>query len=182
MKLAALRESVSAAADAGDVGEVLGLLDQSIRDTRHLTFELSPPILYDLGLEAALEWLVEQYREDHGILCEFEDDGLPKPLDEDVRVHLFRAVQELLVNVAKHARPHSAKVATRRDGGSVRVEVKDDGVGFETSEARSLGEGSGGFGLFSVRERLGHMGGRFEIESEPGKGTRVTLVAPLKPE
>jgi signal transduction histidine kinase len=143
-----------------------------------LTFELSPPILYELGLEVALEWLAEQIQEKHGILANFEDDKEPKPLVNDVRVLLFQAVRELLINIVKHAQAHKVKISVRRENNNIKIIIEDDGVGFSTSEGRELGKTTG-FGLFSIRERLKIYGGHLEVHSEPGKGTRVTLVAPL---
>jgi len=127
-----------------------------------------------------VEWLTEQTQHRRGILSYFEDDGQPKPLDDDIRVLLFQAVRELLVNVAKYAQAQSVKVTTRRDGGDIRIIVEDDGVGFAPPSIGYQWSGMKGFGLFSIRERLDHIGGHLEIKSELGHGTQVTLVAPLK--
>ena len=162
------------------LGEVRDLVDQSIRDTRTLTFEISPPVLYEIGLEAAVDWLVQQIRERYGIQAGFVSEGAPRPFDEDVRVLLFRAVQELLINVAKHARAEHATVTLRNVAGGVEITVEDDGRGFEPGKLKRPARGGGGFGLFSIRERLEHLGGRVSMESRPGHGTRVVLTAPLK--
>ncbi len=108
-----------------------------------------------------------------------EDDDQPKPLDNEARVLLFRAVRELLFNVLKHAQANCAKVCMRRDGEHLRVIVEDNGVGFAPDK---LGAASGkieGFGLFSIRERLNYFGGHMEIESIPGEVTRVILTVPV---
>jgi signal transduction histidine kinase len=89
-------------------------------------------------------------------------------------------VRELLVNVAKHAQARSAKVSITRDGAHIEVDVEDDGVGFDTAELAPSVDENGRFGLFSIRVRLDPLGGHIEVESEPGHGTRVTLMAPLK--
>lgn len=179
IKLESLAESVSSAEFAGSLDEIKGLIAEIIKSTRSLTFELSPPVLYELGLEAAVEWLVRQAREQRGLTAEFKDDRRAKPVDNDVRVLLFQAVRELLVNVAKHAHANKVKVSTRRVGDEIRVSVADDGVGFDTSRGSSQSYTSGGFGLFSIHERLGHIGGYLKVESTPGRGTRVSLVAPI---
>jgi signal transduction histidine kinase len=129
-----------------------------------------------------VEWLTEQAQDRYGIPSEFKDDKQPKPLDDDVRVLLFQAVRELLVNVVKHAQAQSVKVATRRDDGGIQIIVEDDGVGFDAFPIGSQWSRTGGFGLFSIRERLDYLGGQLKVKSEPGHGTRVTLVAPLKRE
>jgi CheY-like chemotaxis protein len=118
----------------------------------------------------------------HSLAIEVIDDGSPKPLGEDYRVLLFRAVQELLHNTVKHAKATRVKVSLRRDGTQVRIEVEDDGVGFLVSP-HGRGDGMrGGFGLFSIQERLRHLGGSFEVFSEPGRGVRAVLVVPLRVE
>jgi len=165
------------------LAEVCDSLDQTIENTRLLTFDLSSPILYELGFEAAVaEWLVEQIQQKYGIATEFEDDGQHKPLDEDIRVLLFRDVRELLINVVKHAHAHKVKVTVRKVGSNIYVSVADDGVGFDIAEVSSIATKTGGFGLFSIRERLERLGGHLEVESKRGHGTKVTITAPLKDE
>jgi len=163
---------------AGELEKTGSLLEQAIRDTHSLTFKISSPILYELGLEAALEWLTEQVQKDHGISARFVADGQPQPLDDDVRVLLFQAVNELLVNVVKHAQAHNVEVSMRREGGNLKVEVGDDGVGFSMPQ-KDYRQGRCGFGLFSIRERLRPVGGLLEVQSAPGAGTHVSLIVPL---
>jgi signal transduction histidine kinase len=172
--------TASEAENASLIPQLRALIDQAITDTRSLTFELSPPVLYELGLVAALEWLARKIQQEHGIQTRFHDDGQPKPLDENFRIVLFQAVRELLVNVAKHARPSHAQVLLRRDADAIRIVIEDDGVGFDVTQVRSAGEAPKSFGLFNIRERIEYLGGRVKISSEPGRGTRVTLIAPLK--
>jgi signal transduction histidine kinase len=101
-------------------------------------------------------------------------------MDVDISSLLFRNVQELLINVIKHSQANKVKVYSRRVNNQIQVSVEDDGVGFDVLELDSKPSRTGGFGLFSIRERLEHIGGRFEIESRPGHGTKVKLTAPLK--
>lgn len=180
IKLGMLRESRPFTNLSGPLDEIRALIDQAIQNGRSLTFELSPPILHELGFEASVHWLSEQMEEKHGIPAHLEDDLEPKPLDDDIRVVLFTAVRELLANVAKHAQAHRVSVSLRRDGDKIRINVEDDGVGFDTLEIGSHMARTSGFGLFSIRERLSHLGGHIGINSRQGKGTRVNLVAPLK--
>ena len=177
MRLGELGRSELSADRAELLGNMETLVDQMISDTRSLMFDMSPPVLYELGLEAGLEWLCEQVQAEHGITCVFEDDGQPKPLGDDARGLLFWDVRELLANVVKHARATMATVSIRRDGDEVRVTVEDDGKGFDP---RRVEKRARGFGLFSIRERLTEFGGRMELHSAPSKGTRVTLVFPLE--
>jgi signal transduction histidine kinase len=162
-----------------ELEKIGSLLEQAIRDTRSLTFRISSPILYELGLEAALEWLCEQVQKEHGLSVRFVADGRHNSLREDVRVLLFQAVNELLVNVVKHAQAHNLEVSVRREGANLRVEVGDDGVGFQVPQTDARRPEHGGFGLFSIRERLRPVGGRLEVQSAPGAGTHVSLAVPL---
>lgn len=175
IKHAATPEDSGPALDA-----VYRLIDQTIADTQTLTFELSPPILYDLGLEAALDWLAEQTYNQHGIVVDFTDDMRPKPIEESLRILLFQATRELMFNIVKHARATRAGIAISREDDLVRIVIEDNGVGFEASE-KDRRIKKGGFGLFSIRERLMHQGGRLEIASGPGTGSRVTLISPMTP-
>ena len=180
IKLSALGNVASAGDIAGDLKEIRDLIAQVIEQTRSLVFELSPPVLYEFGIEAALEYLVERMQKLHDIRFEFVDDRQPKPLSEDLSVLPFRAVQELLVNVVKHARARNARTFIETKDEKIRITVEDDGVGFDISEIDSHIGRAGKFGLFSIRERLNHLGGHFDIASKPGHGTQVSLAAPLQ--
>ncbi|NQT72934.1 MAG: sensor histidine kinase [Chloroflexi bacterium] len=161
---------------SGQFDYIKSSLDSAIQTTRSLTGQLSPPILYELGLEPAVESLCEQLQEQYPLTIEFSDDGEHKPLSEDMRGLLYRGVRGLLLNVVKHANASLAMVSIFQERHTICISVEDNGVGFLTDQ---IGETVKSFGLFSVRERLVHLGGNFDITSEPGKGTRVILTAPL---
>ena len=165
---------------AEPVHELRLLIEEAIRGTRSLVLDLSPPILHELGFEPAVQWLAEKTQAEHGIAVSFEHDGQAKPLSEDMGLGLFRAVRELLINVVKHARAKQVKVSAQRDGPNIRIQVQDDGVGFDWAEFRSRKDLKSGFGLFSVRERIEYFGGSFQLDSELGRGTRVTLLVPIE--
>ena len=176
MKLEALQKETVTTSHSDSLEEIVQLLDQLIRDTRSLTFDLSPPVLYILGLEAALEWLTEQYQEKYGMTITFRKRGADKEnLDKDRAFVLFRCVQELLVNVTKHAQARHVVVWMKKSGRSIAVGVEDDGVGFDVREIKTRADWTQGFGLFSIGERLNYLGGQFKITSAPGKGTRVRM-------
>lgn len=183
IELDALLHSVSPKDYSQALKEVSGSLGKAINDMRSLTFDLSFPILYELGFEAAVAaWLVDRVEDRYGIKTEFEEDGQPKPLDKDVRILLFRDVRELLINTIKHSHAKKVKVSIHKVGGEINVIIEDDGIGFDTKKAATTAVRKGGFGLFSIRERLEQLGGYLEIKSAPGCGTKATLVAPLKQE
>jgi CheY-like chemotaxis protein len=167
---------------AEEVRRVTEFIQHAIHQTRSLMSDLSPFFLCEAGLEEALRALAWKLGELHSLAIEVADDGNPKPLGQDYRVVLFRAVQELLHNVVKHANATRVRVSLQREGEQARIEVEDDGVGFLMSE-RGRGDGMReGFGLFSIEERLRHLGGSFEVVSQPGRGVRAVLVAPLQAE
>ena len=175
IKLDGLRHSVSPEDPVKVMEEVCGSLGQA------MTFDLSSPILHELGFEAAVEVLLaEQIEQKHGIATEFENDGKAKPLDDDIQAILFRNVRELIFNIVKHANANKVKVSVRKIGSQISVSVEDDGVGFDSAKVASISVREGGFGLFSIRERLEQLGGNLEIKSEPGHGCKVVMTAPLK--
>ncbi len=161
------------------IGQLEEILTESIDATRSLTFELSPPVLYDRGLAQALEWLGDWMQAKHGLAVTVRADKHADPESQDIRVLLFQATRELLFNIVKHAQVSKAEVCLCRTNGEIRILVSDQGVGFDA--ARLAGEASGtGFGLFSIRERLDLVCGKMEVESSPGGGTRFTLTVPAK--
>jgi signal transduction histidine kinase len=140
------------------VEEVVHLIEEALAQTRSLTFDLSPPILYDLGLEPALRWLAEQIEKRYGLHVELQGDKEPK-LDPEVSAIVFRSVRELLTNVSKHAGVHAAKVTLGLNDGRLSVAVEDAGVCFEAARSESARSGAG-FGLFSIREQIERLGAR----------------------
>ena len=180
MKLGSARALTRSRHLAGTIDEMVELADETIQNTRSLISELGSPILYELGFVPAVEWLTQQVQRQCGIVLDFVDDGQRKPVSEEVGVLLFQAVRELLVNIVKHAQASRARVSISRRGYQLRVDVEDDGVGFNSAEICPTLHSTGRFGLFSIQERLNPLGGHMEVESESGRGTRVNLKAPLK--
>lgn len=180
IQLGALRAATFDAATLKAVDAVRDLITQTIQDTRSLTFELSPPVLYELGLVAALESLAETLRKQSGIRIRVQPNtGDDSRLDSNTRELLFRTLRELMLNVVKHARASQATVSLRLFQDHLQATVSDDGVGFSPDDNHAGEHGSQGFGLFSIQEQLNHHGGRATIASAPGGGTRVTIDLPL---
>ena len=161
-------------------GEIKKYLDQSIQDIRSLTFQLSPPLLYEVGFEAAVEWLGEELEGKYGFQVEFQDDGRKKLLAEEASVALYQMVRELLLNVAKHANAKRVRISVSKVSGKIKVIVADDGLGFDSLKGMRRKNKKNGFGLFNIRQRIEYLGGELLIESEIGQGTRATLLLPLK--
>ncbi len=178
IKLGALRESASNG-QVGPLDEIRQLIEQTIRYTRSVGFELSPPILYDLGFEAAVEWLAEQVQEQHGVHIKVAADRNPKPLNDEIRILLFQLLRELLTNMVKRAKPNNVAILISRNGSSLGVEIENDGLEVDLG-TETLAPSPNGLGLFSIRERLRYLGGRLQVESDPGHGTKMSLWVPLK--
>lgn len=179
IKLGEVQQTLASKKTVMAVKEIRQYIEQTIQDTRSLTFELSPPVLYELGLEAALAWLGKEIQKKHGLRIVLKEEGQPMQLNNSCRVIAFQAVRELLFNIIKHAQAKNSMVSIRRDDSAVHIEIEDDGIGFDTSKLDNIASGFSGFGLFNIRERLLSLGGSLEINSELGRGTRVSLALPL---
>ncbi len=161
------------------LAKVRDLLNTAIHRVRTLTFEVSPPLLYQVGLEPAIEWLGERFHEEHGLFFRFHLPHKLSPLSEELRVTLFQIVRELLMNVAKHAQATSVVISLDEDTEGLHVKVTDDGVGFEAAEGHKTNFGADGFGIFNARRRIEHLGGSMTVNSRPGNGTTVSINLPL---
>jgi signal transduction histidine kinase len=173
MKLAALRSSVSAELH-DPLARIEHLVEQADRALRSITFQLSPPSLHDLGLVPALEWLAEDIGDRNHVEVTVADEGTPSVEDQRMRVVLFRAVRELLVNAAAHSGARTIRVTLRFDETVLHIVVQDDGSGFDATRIDS-----DGYGLFGVREQMRHVGGDLRVDSTLDRGTTVELTAPL---
>lgn len=159
---------------------ISNLVAQMIDSARSLTFEISPPVLYELGFDAAVEWLLRQSRDRDGLITDFKSDGQSKKLEENLKVFLFQAVRELLINVTKHAKASHVDVSIKGAKSELCVNITDDGKGFDVEKKSSQAQNiSAGFGLFSIRERIRLLNGSLVIQSKPGYGTKVMLKVPL---
>jgi PAS domain S-box-containing protein len=179
MRLDMLDGNPSAGEAAGSLRDAKELLVSSLRDTRALMMDIGNPLLFEMGLKAACESLADRLMERHPvrIVCDIRV-GLEE-LDPDVSVILYRLTQELLNNIVKHSRASRARVRIELEDDWIRAEVGDNGIGFDP---QMIGAPSteGGFGLFSIRERLLSMQGELRIDSRPGNGTTVTALLPAK--
>jgi signal transduction histidine kinase len=176
MKMTSAHERTSGEA-RNAIQQALDLVAQTIADTRTLMFDLSPPVLYDLGLREALSWLAEEVEGRHGVHVEIIEYGTLPQLDETTAVTLFRSVRELLMNVVKHSDVRQVQVTLRTEPERYEIEVRDTGRGFDP-DAATRPSGSG-FGLFSVREQMSRLRGTLAIAAGPTQGTRVTLSVPI---
>lgn len=163
------------------IKEISDLIDGTIRETRSLTFEICPPILYELGFESAVEWLAEDFNQRHGLKINVLNDDVLKPLDENLRGLLFQSVRELLTNVVKHAGAQNVQISIKGENGFIEIKIEDDGIGLDSGKLTDRNREDTGFGLFSIRERMNQFGGRLSIDTEYKNGARLVLVVPLRP-
>ncbi len=182
MQLAALKRRMSDIEQLALLDEAEQVLADTTLQTRTLMLELAPPGLHESGLLEALRWLADRVARQQRLIVTVEDDGVPKPLEDQVTVLLFQTVRELLQNVVKHARSKRATVRCSVQDDALALDVIDPGVGFEVHSIDRLPTRQGGFGLFNIRERLKLMGGAVDIHSVIGEGTTVRIRVPLKPQ
>ncbi len=165
---------------ANILDEISQSLLKTIQDTKDLVFDLSSPLLNELGLHAAiLNWLEENVLSKHGIEFELVGEKVILPLSKDVKAILFRNVRELLTNVIRHAQANKIIVSVAENEKEMKIVVSDDGTGFDMHKLKEEEESMKKFGLFSIRERMEDMGGSLEIISEPGRGCKAVLSIPL---
>jgi two-component system CheB/CheR fusion protein len=180
LKLSELRSGAEDIARSELFVEVDKLLVRANQAARSLSYQLSPPVLHELGLIPALEWLGEEMGRLFRLEVKVSHGRNAIVMDERTRIVLFRSARELLVNVAKHAGVRRASLRVRRDREGVVVTVEDRGIGFDPKLAHDPKK-SRGLGLFSIRERLEHLGGSMNIRSAPGQ-TIIDLAMPLAKE
>jgi len=154
------------------------LLRNAINESRTLVYDLSPPILYELGLIAAIKWKLEQIEKKNNIRTVFRSEKYSVKLETDIKILIFRMVCELLNNTIKHACAGLITVEIMNDAQKLVVRVIDNGKGFDLSSGLLLSE-LGGFGLFSINERLDALQGSMQIDSEPSKGAKISLTVPI---
>ena len=184
MKLASARNALGSGDQArtlrhlGDAEQWSG---EGVETARRLTVDLSPPILKSEGLAEALEWLVTQMREMHGLSVSVSGDRDLQMHDDTKRVLIYQIVRELLFNIVKHAGTDQARIELRRNADTLDVCVIDQGKGFDPEQLRKpRTRSTGGFGLTSAQERLHLLGGGIEVDSAPGVGTAIVLHVPLR--
>jgi signal transduction histidine kinase len=154
------------------------IMGQAMGDCRSLAVDLSPPILHEAGLGAALEWLAQRMLRQHRFTVNLHIDSCAEPRSTDLRACIFEAMHELLLNAFKHSGCTSARVKmTREPNHWLRITIEDAGKGFDPGAPSTRKSGGERFGLSSIQQRLGQLGGRMKLESSPGAGTRVEILA-----
>ena len=173
-----LREA-DLSAEADKLEQIRGLLSQAIDECRMVMSDLTPALLYELGMIPALQDLARQLTAKHGARIVVEPEGREATVSNVLRGVLFESVRELIVNALKHAGPCEIRVGIRADAHELILCVADNGKGFATPAAAKPASKQGGFGLLNIRQRVEGLGGRLEIVSVPGQGTTATIRMPM---
>jgi len=168
----------SSEASAARIEAVKALAEEAARNLDKMLLDLRPALLDELGLMPALRWYVAQVSDLYSLDIEFVGGKIGR-LPEHVEVAAFRIVQEAVGNAARHANATHVKVVVAAEGGSLRVQVADDGVGFDVAEVSARAGTGESVGLMGMRERAELAGGTLEVLSQPGRGTTVTAELPL---
>jgi signal transduction histidine kinase len=156
------------------------LLAKAKQAARSLAYELAPPALYESNFSEALVWLARWFGENHRFQIAIDVSEELLIASENTKVFLFNAIRELLLNSVKHSGVHEARVRCIKDeDGRLRIEVHDNGNGFDPAYLDNLAEIEKGFGLLSIRERLIALGGSLKITSAPGAGAHFVINFPL---
>jgi signal transduction histidine kinase len=161
--------------------EVKAVAVRTLEDVHRLILDLRPSVLDDLGLFSAIRWYADRVLESRGISARCEFGEMERPIPPEMETALFRICQEAMSNVGRHSQATAVLVQVAPEGDGVRVEIEDDGKGFDV-EAAQRREGRRPWGLLGIRERAGILGGTATIESAPGQGTRVLVHIPLPKE
>lgn len=157
---------------------VQSLTDKMLDDIHSVIHELRPALLDDLGLVAAVQWLVDRYNGEAGLRVFFETVGTERNLEPQVDIMIFRIAQEAITNIIRHARAESASACLEFKETSVSITIEDDGQGFNPEDVSISRETGRGLGLLGMKERAELMGGTLNIESGPGQGTRIFVKIP----
>lgn len=153
------------------------MVDELLSRVRELSLDLRPSMLDDLGLLAALKWHYARYTSQTGVKVHFQHGGIEgKRFEPEVETAAYRIVQEALTNVARHAEADRVDIEIGVDLGTIRVQIDDAGVGFDTDYVYSSGTSGG---LPGMRERAVALGGQVLVEAQPGAGTHLTVLLPL---
>ena len=178
IKLSSIMDENYSSNVKGIITETSMLLNKAILESRILTYDLSPPILYELGLIPAFKWKLEQIEEKHGIKTIISGENQQIDIQKEFRIFIYRIVCELFANVIKHANAKSIELEIYKEKKMYYIIVREDGVGFKKNLNNKV-TAKGGFGLMSITERIDSIKGSFEIVSILGKGTQAKIVIPF---
>ncbi|NIM13597.1 MAG: PAS domain S-box protein [Candidatus Aminicenantes bacterium] len=158
----------------------IAAVDEIIENVRRISRDLMPSILEDLGLVASIQWLVENFSDQHAIQVTLDLADIDHLFSREAQINLYRIFQEILTNVSKHASATQVSVVVKEENGDITFRVRDNGKGFELSKVRERKFNTRGVGLTAMTERIHMLGGTFEVHSQPGEGTEIRIRVPIE--
>ena len=178
LKLKMVAETIEGSEAKTELDGILDVVEKAIGDSRSLTFDLSPPILFQKSLGEALRWLFDRECSKMMIKGSFVDGTGDTAVEEPLRILLFRIYRELLFNASKHSGADALKGSVDSDNGRLLLTLEDNGKGFKRTTAKTQNHNDTGYGLFIIAERVSHLKGEMNIHSKPGDGTRIEISVP----
>ena len=161
------------------INEITSFIDDAIKESRDITYELSPPVLYEMGLIPAVSWKLDEIEKNNKIKTSLINQSKLYELEKREQIIVYRGINELLQNVLKHSKADNVNVSFRLLTNVYRITVTDTGIGFDLDTMREKAVSEKKFGLFSIIERVKYIGGEVNIESVPKKGTKVVIDIPI---
>lgn len=162
------------------ISEISDFLEDAINESRNITYELSPPVLYEMGLVPAINWKLDEIEKNNNIKTSLINRSKSYEIDKRGQIILYRSISELLQNVIKHSKADKVNVSFRLLTNDYRITVSDNGVGFDFKSIRKKVLAQKKFGLFSIMERIKYIGGRVEIDAKHRRGTKIIINMPIK--
>jgi len=179
IKLSSIANTAKDTEVANSINDARSLLVDAMQKSRDLTYELSPPILYELGLVSACKWYAEQLFSQYKVKITISNGKIEFKCTEELRIFLFRIICELMKNIVKHSHASSARISFAMLKNQIKVVAEDNGVGFNVDKLQEESIKGKKFGLFSLSERIEFLGGQYSIDSKKGGGTKITLKVPI---
>ena len=162
------------------IGEITAFIDDAIKESRDITYELSPPVLYEMGLVSAISWKLDEIEKNNKIKVSLINRSQSHELEEKIQIILYRTISELIQNIIKHSEAENLNVSFRLLKNVYRITISDNGIGFDLAAMKDKAISEKKFGIFSIIERIKYIGGDLNINSVPKKGTKVVIDIPIK--
>ena len=162
------------------INEITSFIEEAVNESRNITYELSPPVLYEMGLIPAISWKLDEIEKSNKIKTSLINRSKSYEIEKREQIILYRGIIELLQNVLKHSKAKEVNVSFRLLKNDYRITVADNGIGFDLEDMRDKAVSQKKFGLFSIMERIRYIGGSVEIDTMPRKGTKIIINMPIK--
>ena len=179
MKINDLKRQIQKEGQEKELEAISKHIAEALENSRKITYDLSPPVLYELGLVETMYWFTDKLNEEQNIRAKFTTNVKTLELPESKLIIVFRVIQELVNNVLKHAQANNLEIGFKAKKNSFEIKVADNGKGFRINGSLDTKFKKSGFGLFAVKERVNNLGGWFSVQSEPGIGTFIKITLPL---